>query len=312
MRAGPDTPLVVIALGGNALLRRGEPLDAPALQGAARAAAAQVAAVAGQARLVLTHGNGPQVGLLALAQEAPAFAHAAQPLDVLGAETEGQLGYLLELELRNALPGREVVALITTTEVDAGDPAFGDPVKPIGPVYTESDAQRMAAARGWTVHPDTGGWRRVVPSPAPRHIGELAAIRRLVGDGVLVVCAGGGGIPVVRGADGRLAGVEAVVDKDPASALLAGALGADVLVLATDVDGVHAGWGTPGERLLTAATPLELRALALPAGSMGPKVAAAVAFVEAGGTRAAIGALDQLPALVAGRAGTQITRARGR
>ena len=204
------------------------------------------------------------------------------------------------------------MALLTRTEVDRDDPAFADPAKPVGPVYAEAQARALAAERGWTVKPDGAGWRRVVPSPQPRRIVQLEAIRRLVDGGFLVVCAGGGGVPVARTAGGAVEGVEAVVDKDLASSLLARDLGADALILATDVDGVYAGWGTPQQRLLRHPTAAELGGLELAAGSMGPKVQAALAFLEHGGTRAAIGALQEVDALVAGAAGTQLSRAPAR
>lgn len=297
----PERPVIVVALGGNALAPRRGPTDAAAQIAAARRAARLLAPLAAAHRLVVTHGNGPQVGLLALRDD-------ADPLDVLGAETEGELGYIIELELGNALPGAETVALLTRTEVDADDPAFADPTKPIGATYGREEARGLSADRGWTVTSDGGAWRRVVPSPEPRRIVQLGAIRRLVEGGVLVVCAGGGGVPVVRGADGSHTGVEAVVDKDLASALLATELGAEVLVLATDVDAVYEGFGTAEARPLHEVSPADLRAGTYPAGSMGPKVDAASRFVERGGARAAIGALEAVGDLAAGRVGTQVVR----
>ena len=305
MPVGSGSPLVVVALGGNALLLRGEDPAAGGEQRAARAAAAALAPAVRDVRAVVTHGDGPQVGLLAL-------AHAGASLDELGALAEGRLGYLVELELANAAAGREVVALLTRTEVDGSDPAFAAPVKPIGPVYDEDTARRVAAEHGWDIAPDGSGWRRVVASPRPRAILELQAVRALADAGFLVVCAGGGGIPVLREPGGRWTGVEAVVDKDLASALLARELGADALILATDVDAVYAGFGTPQARALADATPAELRALELAPGSMGPKVGAALDFVEHGGRRAAIGALADLAGLLAGSAGTQVRPAPGR
>ena len=298
-------PTVVVALGGNALLRRGERPDADAQRDAARAAAELLAPVAASHRLVVTHGNGPQVGLLALLGESYADAEP-YPLDVLDAESEGQIGYMVELELDNALPPeRETVALITRVVVAADDQAFADPTKFIGPVYGESEASELAAARGWTVKRDGESWRRVVPSPDPRRIIELAAIRQLTDSGFVVVCAGGGGVPVVAREDG-MHGVEAVIDKDLCSALLAIELGADLLVLATDVDGVYLDWGAPGERLIEAVTPRELESHDFAAGSMGPKVAAAMRFADRGG-RAAIGSLGRLTELIDGTSGTQVT-----
>jgi carbamate kinase len=298
---------VVAALGGNALLRRGEPLDAETQRRNVAVAARALAEVARDHELIVTHGNGPQVGLLAL--QAAAYPEGgAYPLDVLGAESEGMIGYLLQQGLRNALPGRTVATLLTQVRVDADDPAFASPSKPIGPVYERADADALAAERGWTVRPDGAYWRRVVPSPQPASIVELEAIELLVRAGVLAICAGGGGVPVIEDADG-LHGVEAVVDKDLAAALLATRLRADALLLLTDVPCVELGWGTPAARPLAGATPDELRDLQLAAGSMGPKVEAASRFAEATGGTAAIGALDDAAALLAGSAGTQIRTA---
>ena len=295
---------VVAALGGNALLRRGEPLSDEAQRANVRRAVAALAPVAQEHGLVVTHGNGPQVGLLAL--QAAAIGGAPTPLDVLGAESEGMIGYVLEQELRNALPGRDVATLLTQVVVDPADTAFARPTKPIGPVYAEPDARRLAHERGWVVAPDGPGWRRVVPSPEPRTIVELETIRRLAREGTVVVCAGGGGIPVALGAGGALHGVEAVIDKDLAAALLAEELAADVLVLLTDVPAVALGHGTPPARPLGRVTPAELRRHDFAPGSMGPKVEAACRFAERTGRRAAIGALDDAAALVDGDAGTQV------
>ncbi len=299
---------VVVALGGNALLRRGEKLEADSQLRAAREAARALAPVSERFRLVVTHGNGPQVGLLALMSDAYTPV-APYPLDVLGAETEGQIGYVIEMELDNVIHHQHTVAVVTRTEVDRDDPAFGDPTKFIGPVYDEAEARRLSAELGWTVKPDGDRWRRVVPSPQPRRIVQLEAIRRLVDSGFLVVCAGGGGVPVIRTPEQLHEGVEAVIDKDLASSLLARDLGADVLVLATDVDGVYTGWGTPGQRRLERVTVAELRAMDFPAGSMGPKIDAACRFVEHAGGRAAIGALSDIEGLADGQAGTQIVAA---
>jgi len=297
-------PLVVVALGGNALLRRGEPATAANQGRAAGQAASALAAVAHDARLVVTHGNGPQVGLLALKEDAYADGDP-YPLDVLDAESEGQIGYVVESALDDAIEHQDAVTVITRVVVDADDPAFADPTKFIGPVYDAERAAALAAEHGWAVRPDGDRWRRVVPSPLPRRIVQLGAIRALVAGGFLVVCAGGGGVPVV--ADGaRLVGVEAVIDKDRTSALLAEGLGAEVLVLATDVDAVYLDWGGPAPRAVTGASPAWLREQAFPEGSMGPKVDAVCAFVERTGGRAAIGRLEDLAALVAGTAGTQV------
>jgi carbamate kinase len=296
---------VVVALGGNALIRRGERAEAATQRANIVRAMRAVAAVARRHEVVVTHGNGPQVGLLALQAEAYRDV-APYPLDVLGAESEGMIGYLLEQELMNALPRRPVATLLTQVTVDAADPAFAQPSKPIGPVYEEPEGKRLAAERGWALAPDGGGVRRVVPSPEPRAILELATIRLLTSAGVLVVCAGGGGIPVTVTAEGAIRGVEAVVDKDRVAALLAEQLDADALLLLTDVPRVVAGWGTTTAHELDRATPAQLRALTFAAGSMGPKIEAACRFVERTGGRSAIGALEDAEAILAGRAGTQV------
>jgi carbamate kinase len=299
--------LVVAALGGNALLRRGEPLEAEIAKGNAKVAAEALAPVAREHRLVVTHGNGPQIGLLALQSEAYRDVRS-YPLDVLGAETEGMIGYYLDQELGNALPDRQIATLVTQTVVDAHDPAFAHPTKPIGPVYSAEVAQELASRRGWVIAPDGDHWRRVVASPAPQSIVELSTIEILLGHEVLVVCAGGGGIPVVVDAHGARHGVEAVVDKDLASALLAQLLGADMLVLLTDVPAVQFDWGTAKARVVRETTRRELAKHQFAAGSMGPKIAAAASFVAATGCPAAIGALADAAAVVAGDAGTRITR----
>jgi carbamate kinase len=289
---------VVAALGGNALLREGERATAAVQRANARRAARALAPLA-DGGLVVTHGNGPQVGLLARGP-------ADLPLHVLGAETEGMIGYWIEEELANALPEREVATLLTRVEVDPRDPAFERPTKPVGRELDEAAARELERERGWTFARHGDGWRRVVPSPVPLRVLEMPAIRALVERAFVVVCAGGGGVPVARGDDGAFAGVEAVVDKDRVSAELARALGARALLLLTDVDAVYAGWGTDDARAIRRATPAELRALELDAGSMGPKVEAACAFVEAGGGFGAIGALDQAAALLEGAAGTRV------
>jgi carbamate kinase len=299
---------VVIALGGNALLKRGEPMTAEKQRGNVRSAAPALAAVASMHELVLSHGNGPQVGLLAL--QAAAYAEVEPyPLDVLGAQSEGMIGYVLEQELGNELPAEVPLAtILTMVEVDPADPAFHNPTKFVGPVYTPEQAHQLAADKGWTFHKDGTSWRRVVPSPRPRRIFEIRPIRWLLDQGVIVICAGGGGVPTMftPANPRRLTGVEAVIDKDLASQLLAREVGADLLVMATDVDGVYADWGTPEQRRLDRVTPAELRALSFPTGSMGPKVEAAALFVEGTGKRAAIGALSQMEAIVGGHAGTQV------
>jgi carbamate kinase len=262
--------------------------------------------------LVLSHGNGPQVGLLAL-QAAAYTAVDAYPLDMLGAQTEGMIGYLIEQELGNLLPAEVPLAtVLTMIEVDPDDPGFADPTKFVGPIYDDAEADELIAAKGWVFKRDGEHLRRVVPSPAPLRIFEIRPIRWLLDKGVLVICTGGGGIPTtwVPGEDRTLAGVEAVIDKDLASELLAREVGADLLVMATDVDGVYEGWGTPDQHRLDHVTPGELRALPFAAGSMGPKVAAATRFVEATGRRAAIGALEDIEQIVEGRAGADATAGR--
>jgi carbamate kinase len=298
-------PLLVVAVGGNALLRRGEPLEASLQQANVGRAAASISELAASYRTVVTHGNGPQVGLLAL--QAAAYTEVRPyPLDVLGAETSGMIGYLLEQSLRNAMPGRAAATLLTQTIVDGHDPAFAHPTKPIGPTYTKEEADRIAGDLGWSVAQDGHGYRRVVPSPEPQTIVELATIKLLLDNGVLVICSGGGGIPVICDEHGASFGVEAVIDKDLSAGLLAARLGADILLLLTDVRAVERDWGTPHARTLERTTPEELRTLSFASGSMGPKVEAACRFVEAGGERAVITSLDRIADAVAGRAGTVV------
>jgi carbamate kinase len=302
---------VVAALGGNALLRRGEPADAEVQRRHVADAARSLAELARDHELIVTHGNGPQVGLLAL-QSAAYSEIAPYPFDVLGAESEGMIGYLLEQALRNEIPNRQVAALLTQVLVDPDDPAFKAPGKPIGPVYDEATGRRLAAERGWTVRSDGDRWRRVVASPEPQAIIELDTITTLVDLGVIVICAGGGGIPVVKNGAGRLHGVEAVIDKDLSAALLALELQADALLLLTDVEGVQLDYGTPSARPLHEATPAELAALDLPSGSMGPKAVAARRFVERGGQVAAIASLENARAALEGNAGTIVRQAHDR
>ncbi|CAN7281579.1 carbamate kinase [Polaromonas sp. LjRoot131] len=299
---------LVIALGGNALLRRGQSLSAQHLLENIQGVAAQLARVALHHELVVTHGNGPQIGLLALQNSAYA-AVAPYPLDVLGAQTEGMIGYLLEQELANHLPpGRSVATLLTRVEVDPADPAFGQPTKPIGPVYTQEEAERIAQAMHWHVAPDGAGFRRVVASPLPTRVLGVDPVRWLLQHEAVVIAAGGGGIPVVRAADGRtLQGVDAVIDKDLSSALLAQELGADRLVIATDVDAVYLDWGTASQRALGKVTPKELLGHSFPGGSMGPKVQAATGFVQKTGKKALIGSLAGIEEMLAGRAGTEFS-----
>ena len=300
---------LVVAIGGNALLRRGQALSAANQLQNIRVAAVQLARVAAVHELVLTHGNGPQVGLLAL-QSAAYTDGETYPLDVLGAETDGMIGYLIEQELSNALPdSRTVATLLTRVEVDPKDAAFAHPTKPIGPVYTEADAERIAAARHWTIAADGTGFRRVVASPQPLRVLGLDPIRWLLERGAVVIAAGGGGIPVAKGVEGRqLHGVDAVIDKDLCSGLLARGIEADCLVIVTDVEAVFLDWGTPTQRAVGKVTPQALASHAFAAGSMGPKVAAACEFVRETGQRAVIGSLDQIEAMLAGTAGTQVRR----
>ena len=299
---------VVVALGGNALLKRGEPMTAENQRTNVRSAAPALAAVAEEHELVLSHGNGPQVGLLAL--QAAAYTEVeAYPLDILGAQTEGMIGYVLEQELGNVMPPEAPLAtILTMVEVDPADPAFEDPTKFVGPIYTKAEADALQAAKGWVFKPDGDSWRRVVPSPEPRHIFEIDPIRWLLEHDVVTICAGGGGVPtrVTSGDPPTLRGVDAVSDKDLARGLLAREVGADESVMATDVDGVYADWGTPEQRRLGRVTVDELRQHDFPAGSMGPTVEAACRFVEMTGGRAAIGALTQIQQIVAGDAGTQV------
>lgn len=297
---------IVVALGGNALLRRGEPLTMEVQRRNARAAAASIARIAADHELIVTHGNGPQVGLLAM-QAAGAPPGAQYPLDVLGAETEGMIGYVLEQELINALGRCNVATVLTQTEVDPADPAFADATKFIGAVYDATEARRLAALNHWTIAQDGAGWRRVVPSPEPKGILEIGAVKTLVEAGFVTICAGGGGIPVARLPSGRYEGVECVVDKDYTSALLANLLGADCLLLLTDVAAVQCDFGTPRAREIRQASARELPHLGFPAGSMGPKVGAACRFAISSGRSACIGRLDQVEAILQGQAGTTVT-----
>ena len=303
---------VVVALGGNALLRRGEPLTAENQRANARIACKALAPLALEHELVISHGNGPQVGLLAL--QGSAYTEVdPYPLDMLGAQTEGMIGYLIQQELGNELPlEKRLASLLTQIEVERDDPAFGDPTKPIGPIYTEDEAKKLADEKGWEFRPDGDSFRRVVPSPLPKQIFGIEPIEWLLGQGAVVVCAGGGGIPVMYTdeavpAGRRLVGVEAVIDKDLASALLAKDLRADALAIVTDVDAVYSGWGTPEQRAIRRATPEALAESEFAAGSMGPKVRAACQFVEETGGIAAIGSISDTPALLTGEAGTLVT-----
>jgi carbamate kinase len=299
---------IVIALGGNALLRRGEALSAENQRQNIKIAAAALAPIALEHQLVITHGNGPQVGLLAL-QDTAYQADFHYPLDILDAETEGMIGYLIEQELKNLLPDDlRCATLLTQIEVDPRDPAFAHPTKPIGPVYSQADAQRVAGQRGWTIAPDGKRFRRVVPSPHPQRILELSVIELLVERQVIVICAGGGGIPVIRSDDDHLVGVEAVIDKDSASSLLARGLEADAFIMLTDVDAVYRDWSEPGARAIRRISPQAMRQFSFESGSMGPKVEAACEFVEQTGNLAGIGQLKDAQEILSGQSGTVITQ----
>jgi carbamate kinase len=305
---------VVAALGGNALLRRGQPLTAANQRANARVACRALAQLALEHELVVSHGNGPQVGLLAL-QSAAYTEVETYPLDLLGAQTEGMIGYLIQQELGNELPyERHLATLLTQIEVDPNDPAFENPTKPIGPVYDDAQAAALAKERGWAFKRDGTSMRRVVPSPQPRKIFGLETIEILLEQNCVVICAGGGGIPVMYTDEPatpgkRLVGIEAVIDKDLASALLATQLRADALVIATDVDAVYEDWGTPQQRAIRHVTPQELSATEFAEGSMGPKVRAACAFVEQTGGVAAIGSIKDAAKLARGEAGTTVVPA---
>jgi carbamate kinase len=299
---------IVVALGGNALLKRGEPMTADVQRKNIKTASEAMAAVAQKHQLVLAHGNGPQVGLLAL--QASAYKEVeAYPLDVLGAQTEGMIGYMIEQELGNLLPFEVPFAtILTMVEVDPNDPAFQNPTKFVGPIYEKAEADRLAQEKSWAFKQDGNKWRRVVPSPLPKRIFEIRPIKWLLEKNTVVICTGGGGIPTMYLPDQTrtLVGVEAVIDKDLASELLARELEADLFVIATDVKGVYLDWGKPEQRMLTRLTPAEAKAYNFPAGSMGPKVAAAIQFVEKTGKRAAIGSLEDIEQIVAGEGGTNV------
>jgi carbamate kinase len=299
---------IVVALGGNALLKRTDPMTAEAQRANARIAAEALAPVGLEHELVLAHGNGPQVGLLAL--QAAAYTDVAPyPLDMLGAQTEGMIGYLIEQELGNVLPfEKRIATILTMVEIDPADPAFSDPTKFVGPQYDKGTADALAAEKGWIFKLDGDKWRRVVASPEPKRIFELDPIKWLLEKGTIVICAGGGGIPTayLDGSERTLLGVEAVIDKDLASELLARDVGADLFVIATDAEGVYADWGTPHEELLGWVTPDELAEYEFPPGSMRPKAEAAMRFVRSTGNRAAIGKLEDIAKIVAGEAGTNV------
>jgi carbamate kinase len=304
---------IVIALGGNALLRRSDPMTTEVQRHNVRTAAEAIAPLAAEHSVVVVHGNGPQVGLLAL--QADAYQGAEPyPLDVLDAGTQGMIGYLIQQELRSVMPqGSQVATLLTMIAVDPADPAFASPTKFVGPVYAKETADKLAAGKGWTFRQDGDAWRRVVPSPRPQRVLEIQPITWLLEQGAVVICAGGGGIPTTypSAGSGELVGVEAVIDKDFASELLAEDVGADLFVMATDVDGVYLHWGQPQARRLGQVTPDELAGYEFPAGSMGPKAEAAARFAAKSGRRAAIGSLDDITGIVAGTAGTSVVTGTG-
>jgi carbamate kinase len=300
---------VVVALGGNALLRRGEPMSTDNQRANVRVACDALAPIAEQHELVISHGNGPQIGLLAL-EEAAYEETPDAPLDVLGAETQGMIGYLVEQELGNRLPfDKPLSTLLTMIEVDPNDAAFTNPTKPIGPLYTADEAEKLATERGWVFKADGDSLRRVVPSPAPKRIFEHRPIKWLLDQGSVVICAGGGGIPVAYREGRRLVGVEAVIDKDHASALLARDIEASMLVMATDASAAYVKFGTPEQRAIVCAHPDSLIAEyrdEFAAGSMLPKILAACDFARATGKPAVIGALADIEGMVAGSAGTRV------
>jgi carbamate kinase len=298
---------ILVALGGNALLRRGEEMTAENQRRNVRVAAEALAPLAREHQLVITHGNGPQVGLLAL-QSAAFESASAFPLDVLGAQTEGMIGYMIEQELGNLLPFEQPFAtILSMVEVDPDDPAFQHPTKPIGPFYSEADARRLEAEKGWVMAPDGDGFRRVVASPRPKRIFQIRPVKWLLEKGCIVICAGGGGIPTTYAPGRQLHGVDAVIDKDRASALLARELEVDLFIMATDADAVYLVWGKPTQRAVRRASPRALAALPFATGSMGPKVEAAADFAERTGKTAAIGSLADVTRIARGEAGTLVT-----
>lgn len=297
---------IVIALGGNALLKRGEPMHYEVQRANVRMACQQIAKVLPGNELIITHGNGPQVGLIALQQNAYTDV-PMYPLDAIGAESVGMIGYMIARELTNVVPRSITVTnVLTQTEIDPNDPAFKQPTKPIGPIYTKEEAERLSQTNGWTMASDNDKFRRVVASPNPQRILGLSALKTLIENGHLVVCCGGGGVPVYFDQKGQLIGAEAVIDKDLASSLLAISVNADLFVIATDVDGVYTDWGKPSQSLIRQIDATSLRRMAFAQGSMGPKVEAACRFVEQTERTAVIGALDQIEKIINGEKGTQI------
>ena len=303
---------IVVALGGNALLKRGEPMTAQNQSANIRLAAEQLAKVKPKNELIISHGNGPQVGLLAL-QHAAYYAQDNKiepyPLDVLVSQTVGMIGYMLQQELTNLLPATPTQTLVTQVIVDEHDPAFSKPSKPIGQVYTQAEAEKLAAEKGWTVMPDGQYYRRAVPSPKPQDVTGINAVKALLAQDHIVICGGGGGVPCVKNAQGQLTGVEAVVDKDLATAVIANHLNADLFIIATDVNAACVNFQKEGERKIAKANPAALEALSaeFAAGSMGPKVQAVINFVKATGKDAAIGSLADIEDIVAGNAGTRVS-----
>ncbi|MEZ8692290.1 carbamate kinase [Vibrio splendidus] len=297
---------VVVALGGNALLRRGEPLEADVQRRNIETAVKTISEIAKVYNVVLVHGNGPQVGLLAL-QGLEYKKVNPYPLDVLGSETQGMIGYMLMQEFKNYLPDRNISCMLTQMTVDPNDPAFADPTKPIGPIYEEAEARELAEKFHWIVKPDGQHFRRVVPSPRPNGIVEHEAITQLIDAGHLVICTGGGGIPVKK-ENGKLVGVEAVIDKDMSAAFLAKQLDADALLILTDAEAVYLDWGKPTQHALRSTTPSELAKFTFDAGSMGPKIEASCEFIQQGGKVVGIGALEDGLQILQGQAGTNITK----
>ncbi len=297
---------IVVTLGGNALLRRGEEPGDVIQRHHVEDAVAQLSRLARDNELIITHESGPQVELLAV--ESANDPELTQPyaLDVIGAETQGMIGYWLLQALVNALPGRKVASLVTQTLVSAEDPTFEHPTKFVGAGYDEAEAHHLAELNHWTVARDGARWRRVVASPEPLAVLGLMGVKALAELGAIVICAGGGGIPVVRSPDGQLSGVEAVIDKDLATAVVARDLCADVMLILTDVEGVMADFGTPEQRVIAKTTVKELREMSFSAHSMGPKVEAACRFVEGTGHRAVIGLVDDLLGLLDGSSGTTV------
>ena len=297
----------VIALGGNALGNT-LPEQMQAVKGTSKII---VDLVEMGYEVVVTHGNGPQVGLLALQNNAykkvPMY-----PMDVIGAESVGMIGYMIQQELVNYVPKTATLAtILTQTQVDPDDPAFQHPTKPVGPVYEKEEAEQLAKQHGWTIAPDNDKWRRVVPSPDPKRIWGLAPLKTLVENGHIVICCGGGGVPTYFDKNGRLVGAEAVIDKDLASSVLAASLDADLFVIATDVDGAYINWGKPDQKKIVQADPKSLREFGFAKGSMGPKVEAACRFVERTGKTAVIGALSEIEKILAGESGTRVVKEEG-